>query len=116
MGYTLRAQTLRSENQSYAGTGGISANNRSLGFQPGYYNAESGEMAISCFADGRLAPIHVLEGVPADWVTARNAGGGVLSVKDSVVSGFIHGGCFYTRAQAADLAARIGRFQYASSP
>jgi hypothetical protein len=66
-------------------------------------------MAISCFADGRPAPIHLLDGLPADWVTVRGAGGRVLAVKASVVAGFIRGGRFYTRAQAASLAECAGQ-------
>jgi len=46
----------------------------------------------------------VLDGVPEGWVTERNAGGRVLSVTDSVVSGLIRDGSFYTRAEAAALA------------
>jgi len=108
MGYALATQMLRSENQRFAGTGGISPNNRSQGFQPGFRDAESGQIAISCFADGSPAPIHVLDGIPAHWVTTRHPGGRVLSVKASVVSGFIRGGRFYTRAEAAALVARNG--------
>jgi hypothetical protein len=103
MGYVLTTQMLRSENQHFAATGGISQNNRSRGFQPGFYDAESGQTAISRFADGSPAPVHVLDGVPAQWVTAHLPDGRVLSVKASVVSGFIRGGRFYTRAQAAAL-------------
>jgi len=109
MGYLVTAQTLRADNRIFAGTGGVSRNNGAQGFQPGFYDTESGQVAISCFADGRPAPIHVLEGVPADWVMARNSGGGILSVKTSVVSGFIRAGRFYSRAEAAAQLVRIGQ-------
>lgn len=112
MGYALSTQMLRSENRQFAGTGGISPQNRSQGLQPGFYDAESGQMTISCFADGSPAPIHVLDGIPAHWVTARHPDGRVLSVKASVVSGFIRDGRFYTRVQAAALVARIGQGHY----
>lgn len=36
MDYALTTQMLRSENQHFAGTAGISPNNRSQGFQPGF--------------------------------------------------------------------------------
>ena len=108
MGCALTTQMLRSENQLFAGTGGISPNNRPQGFQPGFRDAESGQIAISSFADGSPAPIHVLDGIPAHWVTTRHPGGRVLSVKASVESGFIRGGRFYTRAEAAALVSRIG--------
>jgi uncharacterized peroxidase-related enzyme len=111
MGYALTARALRSENRCFAATGGISANSRAQGFQPAFCDTETGQVAISCFADGRQASVHVLEGVPEDWVTARDAAGRVVSVRTSVVSGFVRGGCFFTRAQAAELAARPGRVQ-----
>jgi hypothetical protein len=104
MGYALTAQSLGSENRLFAGTGGISRNNRLQGLRPAFHDTESGQVAISCFADGRPSPIHLLEGVPVDWVTVRSACGGVLAVKASVVAGFIRGRRFYTRAQAACLA------------
>jgi hypothetical protein len=109
MGYALTAHTLHSENQCFAGTAGISRNNRSQGLRPAFFDTESGQMAISCFADGRPAPVHLLEGLPADWVTARRADGGVLTVKGSVVTGFIRDGHFYTRAQAAGLVEFVGQ-------
>jgi hypothetical protein len=107
---------LRSENQLFAGTGGISPNNQSQGFQPGFRDAETGQMAISCFADGSPAPIHVLDGIPAHWVTARHPGGRVLSVKASVESGFIRGGGSYTRAEAAALVSHIGPGHFLLNP
>ncbi|MGW8228518.1 MAG: hypothetical protein ACWGOW_06435 [Gammaproteobacteria bacterium] len=86
------AQALHSENQLFAGTGGISPINRSLDFQQGFYDIESGQIAMFCFANVRPAPIHIMDGLPADRVTARNTGGEVISVKASVVSGFTRGG------------------------
>jgi hypothetical protein len=103
----MTRQTIRSENQRFAETGGISRNNRSLGFHPGFYDAESGEMDISRFAGGMPAPIHLLDGVPMAWVVRRDASGQVVAIKDSVISGFILDGQFFTRKQTADLAAQV---------
>jgi hypothetical protein len=103
MGDAVTLQTLRSENLLFAATGGISQNNRSRDLQPGFYDSASGQMAVSCFADGMPAPIHLLDGVPREWVTERNEAGRVLSVKGAVVSGFIRDGRFFTRAEAAAL-------------
>lgn len=101
MAYAITVQTLRSENRGFAGSGGISQNNRSQDFHAGFYDCESRQTVISRFADGTPAPIHLLDGLPRHWVTERNAAGRVLAVKGSVVSGFIRHGRFYTRAQAA---------------
>lgn len=106
MGHTVTAWTIRSENTAFAGTGGVSQNNRSLGFQPGFIDTETGVIDISRFAGGRPAPVHMLDGVPREWVTRRNETGQVAAVKGSVVSGFIHDGRFFTRQQAAALVSR----------
>lgn len=101
----LTELSLRDENALYAGTCGISQNNRSLGFQPGYFNRLSGECVLSRFSDGNLAPVHVLEGLPESWVKTRDAQGKATEVEPGVVSGFIREGRFYTRDEAMRAAA-----------
>lgn len=92
---------LRLENSAYRGTGGVSENNRESGFLPAYRNIRTGQTVLSRFSDGRPAPIHVLDGVPQDWVVARDDKGRVRRVLATVVSGFLHHGRFYTREDAA---------------
>jgi hypothetical protein len=92
---------LEQETIVYQGSGGVSADNRCLGFRPAFRNAETGRVYPSRFANGRLAPIHLIEGLPDELVVARSASGRVVSVKDSVQSGFTLNGCFYDRDEAA---------------
>lgn len=92
---------LEQETIVYQGSGGVSADNRCFGFRPAFRNAETGHVYPSRFADGRLAPIHLIEGLPDELVVARSAAGRVVSVKDSVQSGFTLNGCFYDRDEAA---------------
>lgn len=92
---------LEHQNEVFAGTGGVSQNNRKSGFIPAYKNTETGEAVVSCFADGRVAPVHLLEGLPHAWVTARDEQGRASQVAPSVIAGFIRDGVFYTRAAAA---------------
>ena len=99
----LCACDLDNQNARYAGTGGVSFNNRRAGFAPAYLNTDTGEMVVSCFADGSPAPVHVLDGLPGDWVAVRGDDGGVSSAVSSVVAGFTRHGVFYTRADAARL-------------
>lgn len=108
MGYSRTGQMIRSENHEFAGTGGVSCHNRSLGFQPGFLDAETGITAVSRFAGGRPAPVHTLDGVPGEWVTGRSESGRVVAVKGSIVSGFIRDGQFFTRTQAAALTRHLG--------
>lgn len=92
---------LRLENAAFSGTGGVSQNNRGTGFRPAYRNIRTGQTVVSRFADGSLAPIHVLDGVPKDWVIARGEDGSVRRVLATIVSGFLYRGRFYTREAAA---------------
>jgi hypothetical protein len=97
----LTELTLRSENRHYASTTGISQCNRALGFRPGYLHRATGELSLSRYADGRLAPIHLLDGLPEAWIERRDQHGHVTAVDSEVISGFIRDGRFYTREQAA---------------
>jgi len=45
--------------------------------------------------------MHLLGGLPREWVVTRGDGNEVLAVKATVVAGFLHAGEFYTRDQAA---------------
>jgi hypothetical protein len=97
----LSAQLLRNQNSLFDGTTGVSRNNRASGFVPGYLDRHSGLSVVSRFADGRPAPVHLLEGLPEDWVAARDGCGRVTKVRAGVVAGFLRNGRFYTREEAA---------------
>ena len=101
MGHILTRASLEVETANYRGTMGVSENNRCLGFQPAFIDRETGTVYLSRFADGRLAPCHLLDGLPAELVLARDEQGHVTCVKDSVESGFVHDERFHTRAEAA---------------
>ena len=97
----LTPERLRRENSVFAGTGGVSQGNRSSGFLPAFYDAESGSVEVARFSDGAPAPMHLLDGLPEEWIQRQRPSGRVVAVKDSVVAGFLCQGRFYTREQAA---------------
>lgn len=97
----LSYSTLYQENRRFAGSGGVSRENRTQGFVPAFYDTCSHRTVISHFANGATAPIHILDGLPEEWVAARDAAGRITAVKDSVIAGFLRQGTFYTREQAA---------------
>lgn len=103
---TFTRQTIENENREYANTAGISRNNRAMGFLPGFMDTVTGRMDIARFASGAPSPVHVLDGVPAEWVVSRSSSGRVVSVRESIVSGFIQGGRFYTRQDVAAICSR----------
>jgi hypothetical protein len=92
---------LQAENVAYAGTGGRSEANAGLGFRPAFLDFETQKVYPSRFADGRLAPFHLLDGLPEEVVVDRAPSGRVVAAKATLISGFVRNGFFYTRSAAA---------------
>jgi len=97
----LTPRTLRRQNQVFRGTGGVSAGNRTLGFMPAFLDTQTGVVYRACFADGRPAPMHLLDGLPPAVVASRDTTGRVTALKSSIQAGFLCAERFYTREQAA---------------
>lgn len=97
----LSIGTLTEQNRIYAGSGGISRENRCRGFVPGFLDRDTGSVYRSRAADGNPASVHVLDGLPDDLVVRRAPSGQVSAIKPSIVAGFLRDGLFYTREQAA---------------
>ena len=101
MAQALTPEMLQRTSLSFAGTHGVSQENRQLGFAPGFRDEETGAVYISCWSDGTPAPFHALDGLPDHLILARGPTGRAVAVKASIVAGFIRWGLFYTRDQAA---------------
>ena len=99
----LTRKRLRRDNLAFAGTGGVSPVNRRARFEPAFRDDDTGRVELSRYADGAPAPMHLMEGLPEDWVSERDAGGCPCALKPSIVAGFVRDGEFYTREQAASL-------------
>lgn len=97
----LTPQMLKADNQLFIGTGGVSAENQCRGFIPGFLDRETGAVYCSCWADGRPAPFHALDGLPPHLIQERDRSGHITAIKPSVIAGFIRQGHFYTREQVA---------------
>jgi hypothetical protein len=97
----LTLERLAEENRRYRDTAGASVDARALGFRPAFFDRATRIVYPSRYADGRLAPFHVLDGLPKPLVVIRDGDGRVVGVQPSVITGFVRGGRFYTRAQAA---------------
>lgn len=101
MGGAMTHSRLEMENVRYAGTGGVSGENRRYGFRPAFMDLETAAVYLARFADGRPAPFHLLDGLPEELVLSRDAAGRVAEIRPSVISGFEQDGRFYTRDEAA---------------
>jgi len=97
----LTGEHLRQENHRYTGTGGISAGNRAAVFTPAFCDTDTGRVVPSRLADGSPSPVHLLAGLPPEWVVARGEHNQILAVKATVVAGFLLAGSFYNREEAA---------------
>ncbi len=97
----LTRKALKAQNHKFSHTAGVSCHNRTRGFLPGFLDQETGSVYPSCKADGSLAPIHMMDGLPECLIIARSASGRAAAIKRTVIAGFIREGHFYTREQVA---------------
>ena len=96
-------QKLKDENRVFKRTGGRSQENSFLHFIPAFFDQKTEQVFLSRFSSGKLAPIHLLEGLPEGCVEQRDSAGFVTKIKASIISGFVKGEQFFTRAQVADI-------------
>lgn len=94
---------LLQDNWRYQGTKAVSEGNRSDGFRPAFLDPETNIVYPSRQADGRLAAVHCIEGLPEELVVSRDTAGRVSQAKPGLVSGFLYDGLFYSREEALRL-------------
>ena len=94
-------RTLRFENMAFAGTRGVSKNNRRFGFKPAFLNKRNGEVEVAKFENGSPAPMHIISWLPEEWAASRAEDGSIESLQPEIIAGFVADGIFYTRDEAA---------------
>jgi hypothetical protein len=99
----LTKERLRRENLAFAGTAGVSAANGRRRLRPAFRDPLTGRVEIARYEDGRPAPVHIICGLPVEWVRERDAEGHITAIRPDIESGFVRDGVFYTREQAAAL-------------
>jgi hypothetical protein len=99
----LTKERLRRENLAFVGTAGVSAEGAGRCLRPAFRDPLTGRVEIARHEDGRPAPVHIICGLPAEWVCERDAEGRVTALRADIESGFVRDGVFYTREQAARL-------------
>ncbi|MEH6579758.1 MAG: hypothetical protein V7731_22100 [Amphritea sp.] len=97
-----QAPRLVEENRQFAESGGVSEGNAQACFVPAFQDAGTGQVELSRLQDGRLAPCHILDGLPEEWILQRDLKGRVVEIKSTVISGFVRLGLFFTRREASD--------------
>jgi len=73
---------------------------RHLGFHPAFFDYATCTLHPSRDANGRLADVHLLDGLPDEVVVVRTDCGRVIAVKTSLMVGFERHGYFYTPTSA----------------
>lgn len=97
----LNARILEAAAAAHVRTGGRAGENEHLGFRPAFFDTATCTLHLATFADGRPAPVHLLDGLPDELVVVRSDCGRVIAAKASLVAGFERDGYFYTRRSAA---------------
>jgi hypothetical protein len=97
----LSVTTLKRENRAYRGSAGVSEGCREGCFRPAFRDQETGIIYLSRHPNGHVATIHTLDGLPDEVVAARYANGEVAKAKNTLISGFLKSGTFYTRQEVA---------------
>jgi hypothetical protein len=92
---------LQRENGRHAGTGGRSQANGGLGFRAAFFDFATHSVYLSRFADGRIAPMHLMDGLPDEVVVIRAPSGRVIAARATLIAGFERNGYFFTRSAAA---------------
>ena len=106
MNRALSDKELEEQSGRFRGTGGTSEEAKAQGFLPAFLDLDSGIVYLSRLLDGRLAAVHVLDGLPDELVLSRCENGRVLSVKQSLIAGFSLDGRFFSREEAAEACQR----------
>jgi hypothetical protein len=98
----LDVAALKWENRAYRGSAGVSEGCREACFRPAFRDQATGMVYLSRNLNGDVAAFHTLEGLPDEVIAARYTNGKVAKAKNTLISGFLRGGTFYTRQEAAD--------------
>jgi hypothetical protein len=66
------------------------------GFTPAFRDLANNETHLSTHADGEYCTYHSFDNLPIDWVEEWDKSGYAVSLKPSVIAGFMRGNQFYT--------------------
>ena len=99
----MNNQTLRSENQAFAGTKGVSQNNESYGFKPAFLDRNTGRVEQARLENGQPATIHIIDWLPKEWAGSFYPDGRIKILIPGINAGVVCNTIFYNREQVAEL-------------
>lgn len=68
------------------------------GFLPAFQHRGSGEVRLCQLADGRIACMHLLDSLPAGWVSQWDQAGRPVGLVPEVRAGYLRGADFWSLA------------------
>jgi hypothetical protein len=99
----FQGKPMLSENQSHKGgrfarihEPQISFLDLAFGFFPAFRDIMTGRTHLATNADGTIASMHVLDGLPREWADEFDTTGQIISLRDGIMAGFMRGDSFFT--------------------
>ena len=71
-------RNLQLENLAFAGTAGVSRNNRASGFTPAFLDKKTGLVEIARLKNGQPSPTHIISWLPSSWASRIAGDGSVI--------------------------------------
>ena len=90
---------LEKQQKTYQKISGMNISDLCVGFIPAFRDLSTDETHLSITSEGKISPIHLIDGLPLDWVTEWDLQGYPKLLKPSVIAGFFRGENFFTLEQ-----------------
>lgn len=96
--YMTHQQALQQQCTYYKFNGAVFSD-ASFGFLPAFKNMSSQQTHLSTDADGNIAVMHLLDGLPDCWVDEKDDHGRALTLRAGIVAGFMRNNEFFTLSE-----------------
>lgn len=91
-------QALQQQSSYYRFNGAVFSD-ASFGFLPAFKNIHTQQTHLSTDADGNIAVMHLLDGLPSCWVDEKDDDGRPLTLHSGIVAGFMRNNEFFTLSE-----------------
>lgn len=95
----ISSVALEKQQATYQKLSGMNISDLCVGLIPAFRDLSTDETHLSLSSDGQVSPIHLVEGLPLEWVREWDMKGYPKSLKPGIVAGFFRGEKFYTLEQ-----------------
>lgn len=99
----ISSVALEKQETTYQKISGFNLSSLCVGLVPAFRDLSTNETHLSMNADGIISPIHLVEGLPIDWVTEWDTSGFPVSLRPGIIAGFFRGEKFFTLADLEEM-------------